>query len=101
MRILNAELAHALARLGHADRFASANCGLPIPSEVEVIDLALVFGVPTFVAVAEAVLVVVEQIALAPATPTDGAQLLGLHVSRETPNVVPKTTNKQLSTTGI
>ena len=60
--ILNAQLARAINGLGHTDTFAVADCGLPIPAGVEVVDLALVFGVPRFADVVEAILdeVVVE-----------------------------------------
>ncbi|MFV8380467.1 D-ribose pyranase [Corynebacterium hindlerae] len=69
--ILNAELAAAINRLGHTDTFAVADCGLPIPDEVEVIDLALIFGVPSFESVVRAVLeeVVVQEATIADTTP--------------------------------
>ena len=53
--ILNAELSHALATLRHKDRFVVSDCGLPVPEGVEVIDLALVFGVPRFEDVLDAI----------------------------------------------
>ena len=34
--------------MGHTDCIAVGDCGLPIPDETERIDLALMFGVPTF-----------------------------------------------------
>jgi D-ribose pyranase len=46
--ILNAQLAGLLARLGHTDTVVVADCGLPVPAGVPVVDLALVFGVPRF-----------------------------------------------------
>ena len=46
--ILNADLAAGLARLRHTDVVAIADCGLPAPRSVPVIDLALVLGVPRF-----------------------------------------------------
>lgn len=46
--ILNAQLAGLLARLGHTDTVVVADCGLPVPAEVPVVDLALVFGIPRF-----------------------------------------------------
>lgn len=54
--ILNAELAGALGRLGHTDLIVIGDCGLPRPAGVPVIDLALVFGVPTFEQVVRGVL---------------------------------------------
>ncbi|WP_124054045.1 D-ribose pyranase [Arcanobacterium ihumii] len=65
--ILNPELCRAIARLGHTDTFVVADCGLPIPDHVEVIDLALVFGIPRFNEVLDAVRkeIVIEGITLA------------------------------------
>ena len=52
--VLNAQLAAALAGLRHKDRFVISDCGLPVPKGIEVVDLALVFGIPRFVQVLEA-----------------------------------------------
>ena len=46
--ILNAQLSAALAGLRHKDVFVVSDCGLPVPQGIEVIDLAVVFGVPRF-----------------------------------------------------
>ena len=54
--ILNAELSGAIARLGHTDLVLLADCGMPIPRGVPVIDLALVHGVPRFEQVLDALL---------------------------------------------
>lgn len=54
--ILNAELNAGLSRLGHGDLVVVADCGLPIPPGVQVVDLALVHGVPRFVDVLDALL---------------------------------------------
>ncbi len=60
--LLNPALLRAVARLGHTHTFVIADCGLPIPRDVEVIDLSLVFGVPRFVDALDAILneVVIE-----------------------------------------
>ncbi|TFC57779.1 D-ribose pyranase [Cryobacterium sp. TMT2-15-1] len=73
--ILNADLSGALARLGHTDIVLLADCGMPIPAGVPVIDLALVHGVPRFEQVLDALLeemvfqscVVAEEAKTAPA----------------------------------
>lgn len=52
--VLNAELAGHLATLGHTDLVVVADCGLPRPPGVPVVDLALVFGVPSFAETLEA-----------------------------------------------
>jgi D-ribose pyranase len=46
--IINAELAGALAALGHTDLVVVCDAGLPIPPGPEVVDLAFRFGVPSF-----------------------------------------------------
>lgn len=58
--ILNAPLAGHLARLGHTDTVVIADCGLPVPADVPVVDLALVFGIPRFVDVLDALTDVLE-----------------------------------------
>lgn len=42
--ILNAPLMAALATLGHTDTVVVADCGLPIPTDSTVVDLALIRG---------------------------------------------------------
>lgn len=54
--ILNAELMRVVALMGHTDLLAIADSGLPIPSEVVRIDLALIAGIPSFSQVLQAVL---------------------------------------------
>ena len=46
--ILNSDISRVLSYMGHTDCICIGDCGLPIPDEVERIDLALAFGVPTF-----------------------------------------------------
>ncbi|MCR5526647.1 MAG: D-ribose pyranase [Lachnospiraceae bacterium] len=53
--IINRKLAAELAALGHKDRFMIADAGMPIPKGVEIIDLAVVGGVPSFRQVCDAI----------------------------------------------
>ncbi|MBR6624172.1 MAG: D-ribose pyranase [Ruminococcus sp.] len=46
--ILNSEISRILSYMGHTDCIAVGDCGLPVPDETERIDLALAFGIPTF-----------------------------------------------------
>lgn len=46
--ILNAKLSGLLAGLGHKDIFLICDAGMPIPQGVEIVDLALVGGIPSF-----------------------------------------------------
>lgn len=60
--IINAALARGLARLRHTDLVVVADAGLPVPPGPQVVDLAVVYGLPRFDAVLRAVLdeIVVE-----------------------------------------
>jgi D-ribose pyranase len=46
--ILNAQLAGALARLGHTDTVVVCDAGLPLPPGPKVVDLAFRLGIPSF-----------------------------------------------------
>ncbi|MGV9194153.1 D-ribose pyranase [Microbacterium sp. MC2] len=61
--ILHAELSGHIARLGHTDEFLVVDSGFPVPTGVPVVDLRVVYGLPGFVPVLDAVLaeVVVER----------------------------------------
>ncbi|MDO4308491.1 MAG: D-ribose pyranase [Eubacteriales bacterium] len=54
--IINAQLAGLIAGLGHKDTFMIGDGGMPIPKGIEIVDLALCGGVPTFRQVMDAVL---------------------------------------------
>lgn len=53
--ILNSDISRVLSYMGHTDTICIGDCGLPIPDEVERIDLALAFGEPTFMRTLEVV----------------------------------------------
>lgn len=46
--LINSELSYLVATLGHTDEITICDAGLPIPSSVKRIDLALSHGVPGF-----------------------------------------------------
>ena len=54
--ILNAPLSSAIATLGHGDLVVIADCGLPLPLNGPIVDLALIPGTPSFTAVLDALL---------------------------------------------
>ena len=76
--ILNSEISRVLSYMGHTDLIAVGDCGLPIPDEVERIDLALKFGVPTFMETLETVVkdMKVEKIVLAEEIKTKNPKVL-------------------------
>ena len=54
--ILNPQINRIISEMGHGDMLIIADAGLPIPKEVERIDLALKCGSPSFAEVLTAVL---------------------------------------------
>ena len=54
--LLNARISGLIAAMGHGDMLVIGDAGLPVPPGVEVIDLALVRGVPGVFDVLDAVL---------------------------------------------
>ncbi len=77
--ILNSDISRVLSYLGHTDQICIGDCGLPIPDEVERIDLALKFGVPSFMETLETVVndMKVEKIILAEEIKTQNPKVLG------------------------
>ena len=75
--ILNPQLLRVIAELGHTDALVIADAGLPIPSGVERIDLALVGGTPSFLDVLNAILgeMQVERAVIAQEMQTKSSQL--------------------------
>lgn len=55
-KLLHPELSHLMASLGHTDEITICDAGLPIPSTVKRIDLALTHGVPSFIQTVETIL---------------------------------------------
>ena len=53
--ILNGAISSVLSFMGHTDRIAVSDCGLPVPEETRRIDLALKPGFPSFMQVLETV----------------------------------------------
>ena len=54
--ILNPQLNRIISEMGHRDMLIIADAGLPIPKEVERVDLTLKNGIPSFTEVLRAVL---------------------------------------------
>lgn len=76
--ILNADISRVLSYMGHTDCICIGDCGLPIPEETERIDLALTFGVPTFMETLKAVAadMKIEKIVLADEIKTKNPKVL-------------------------
>ena len=58
--ILNPQINRVISEMGHRDMLIIADAGLPIPREVERIDLILKCGIPSFKEVLSAVLLEME-----------------------------------------
>lgn len=58
--LLNSQISSVISRMGHTDEIAIGDCGLPIPSGVERIDLALTKNIPAFIDTLRIVLLELE-----------------------------------------
>ncbi|SHO57365.1 D-ribose pyranase [Vibrio quintilis] len=54
--LLNSELSHLVAMLGHTDEITICDAGLPVPETCQRIDMALTPGVPGFIETVRAML---------------------------------------------
>lgn len=75
---LNAQRAGLMAKLGHTDTVVISDCGLPVPADVPLVDLAVVFGAPRFHEVLEPVLaeLEIEAVTIAKETPAEVRELI-------------------------
>lgn len=66
-KLINSEVSCIVSKMGHTDSLAIGDCGLPIPTNVDRIDLALKYGVPTFLETLDTILeeLCVEEIIIA------------------------------------
>lgn len=65
--ILNRDINDVLGRLGHTDKICICDCGLPMPKDIQVVDLTLKIGVPSFIDVLDIIKehMVIEKVILA------------------------------------
>lgn len=77
-KLLNAELAHAIASMGHGDLMIVCDAGFPIPSDAWRIDLAIVPDVPDLATVLAPIAesFIAERVAYADTLPEYNAPLL-------------------------
>ncbi len=75
-RLLNSELSYEIAKLGHTDHICVGDAGLPIPSGVKRIDLAIEKNLPTFLGTLDVIL--------------DEMQIEEVIIATETKEVSPK-----------
>lgn len=100
--IINAQLAGLIAGLGHKDTFMIGDGGMPILKGVEIVDLALCGGVPTFRQVMDAILdeAEIEQYTIANEIEEKNPELLA-YIREKLPNaewnMVPHTELKEMS----
>ena len=66
-KLINSEVSYTISKMGHTDTLTIGDCGLPIPKDVNRIDLALTHGIPTFLETLDTVLeeLCVEEITIA------------------------------------
>ena len=54
--LLNSNVSSVISKMGHTDMLTVGDCGLPVPKNVERIDLALKLGMPRFLEVLDTIL---------------------------------------------
>jgi D-ribose pyranase len=54
--LINSEISYVIAKMGHKDMLTICDSGLPIPKEVQRIDLSLRQGIPSFIETLETIL---------------------------------------------
>lgn len=66
-KLINSEVSYTVSKMGHTDSLTIGDCGLPVPTSVDRIDLALKYGVPTFLETLDTILeeLCVEEIIIA------------------------------------
>jgi len=66
-KLINSEISYTISKMGHTDTLTIGDCGLPIPKDVNRIDLALTHNVPTFIQTLDVVLeeLCVEEVVIA------------------------------------
>ncbi|MGL6108346.1 D-ribose pyranase [Romboutsia sp.] len=65
--LINSEISSVISKMGHTDMLTICDSGLPIPKNVDRIDLALKHGIPTFLDTLDTVLeeLQVEEVVIA------------------------------------
>ena len=79
-KLINSEISYTISKMGHTDCITIGDCGLPIPENVDRIDLALTHGIPTFLETLDTVLdeLCVEEITIASEIKEKG--MISLHI---------------------
>ncbi|HNW59140.1 MAG TPA: D-ribose pyranase [bacterium] len=84
--ILNAHLSYLIARMGHTDRLVICDCGLPLPKETEIVDLALTKNIPTFM---DTLTVVLEELHIEGAIVAEEMEQISTPLYRQMLKVLP------------
>lgn len=94
--ILNSDISRVLSYMGHTDKICIGDCGLPIPEETERIDLAVTFGIPSFIEVLKNVVLdmKIEKIYLAEEIKDNNPEILNAIIAM-IPNVAVEFINHE------
>ena len=55
-KVINSDISRVISQMGHFDKLSIGDAGMPVPMNVEKIDLAVTHGLPTFMDVLKNVL---------------------------------------------
>ena len=83
-QLFNSDICQILSKMGHTDQIAIGDAGLPIPDTTSRIDLALTYGIPSFMQVFELIShdMQIERIILATEIKEKNPQILGRILER-------------------
>ncbi|MBS3995273.1 MAG: D-ribose pyranase [Alkaliphilus sp.] len=68
--LINSEISYAIAKMGHMDMLTVCDSGLPIPKEVQRIDVAIKEGLPSFIETLNTIIeeLIIEEVVIAKET---------------------------------
>ncbi len=92
--ILNAHLSYLIARMGHTDRLVICDCGLPLPQDAEVVDLALTKNIPTFM---ETLTVVLSELHIEGAIIAEEMETVSAPLYRQMVKALPEVPLRKIS----
>ncbi|MDO4670978.1 MAG: D-ribose pyranase [Aerococcus sp.] len=77
-KVINSDLSRVISQMGHFDKLAIGDAGMPVPADCEKIDLAVTNGIPSFMDVLNNVLeeLEVQRIYLADEIKTENPDML-------------------------
>ena len=91
--ILNSKLAGLVAKTGHGDQLIICDCGLPIPKDAVVVDLAVTENIPRFI---DTIKVVLEELKIESAIIASEMESINPGLYKELISILPEINIKKV-----